>query len=213
MQAPSCHGIACARARPRWPWRKPRSAKRVPASSHPKPWHRGSLFGPGPRRPLDRNDRARYRYLLNAHRRAGRLTPSGQLVGTALLRRVGEDGQCDPAQATLATDAGCGERTVRRALAALRGIGLLRWQTRLVRNGWRAEQTSNAYELVPSAVPIAPACGGHFGRETESLCTKRGPTRIEPMSAEVLEARAALARVAESRLKTLSRGRSSWLCP
>src|SRR5690242_638357 len=201
MQAPSCHGIARARARPRWPWRKPRSVEHVPAPSHPKPWRRGSLFGPGPRRPLDRNERARFRYLLSAHRRAGRLTPCGQLVGTALLKRVGEDGQCDPAQATLATDVGCGLRTVKRTLAVMRRLGLVCWQMRLVRVGWRAEQTSNAYVLTPGAVP--PACECHFGPETESLCTERRPTRIEPLPTAVLEARAALAVIAEKRARML----------
>jgi hypothetical protein len=34
---------------------------------HPRPWHRGSVFGDGPRRPLDREQRARIKYLLNAH--------------------------------------------------------------------------------------------------------------------------------------------------
>jgi hypothetical protein len=49
----------------------------------------------------------------------------------------------------------------------MRGLGLLRWQTRLVRAGWRAEQTSNAYELVPSiaAPAVLPRCGGQTVRE------------------------------------------------
>jgi len=41
---------------------------------HPKPWHRGSVFGDGYRCPLDREKRARFRYLLNAWHRGGRLT-------------------------------------------------------------------------------------------------------------------------------------------
>lgn len=51
----------------------------------------------------------------------------------SLVRRLGADGRCDPAQATLAADAGCGERTVRRALAALQELRLLAWEQRLVR--------------------------------------------------------------------------------
>src|SRR5689334_51143 len=148
-------------------------------SSHPRPWRRGSLFGPGPRRPLTRDERARFRYLLRAHTRAGRLSPRGEWVGNALLKRLGEDGQCDPAHVTLAEDAGCGERTVRRALTIMRGLGLLRWQTRLVRAGWRAEQVSNQYVLAP--VSTLPACGGHGGRQTMNLCTKEVHTRIDPL--------------------------------
>lgn len=170
--------------------------------AHPRPWHRGSLFGAGPRRPLDRNQRARFRYLLDAHRRGGRLTPNAMLVGAALLRRLGEDGRCDPAHATLASDAGCGERTVRRALAVMRGLGLVFWQMRLVRAGWRAEQTSNAYGLLVdhqaaardrqaalSIIREAQRCAGQRVRETESLCT--------------IEARAALAAIAERRTRAL----------
>src|SRR3954452_22691518 len=139
-------------------------------TSHPRPWRRGSVFGDGRRVPLDRERRARFRFLLSAHRRARRLTPTAELVGTALLKRLGADGQCDPSHATLAADTGCSARTVGRATAAMRNLGLLRWDQRLVRNQWRAEQTSNAYELVPAAVSAMvlpmPRCGGQNGRET-----------------------------------------------
>ena len=68
---------------------------------------------------------------------------------------------------------GCCDRTVRRATAAMRGLGLLRWQTRLVRVGWRAEQTSNAYELVPTlaAPPVLPRarCGGQKVRASRDV--------------------------------------------
>jgi hypothetical protein len=73
--------------------------------------------------------------------------------------------------ATLAGDVGCSPRTVGRATVAMRALGLLRWDQRLVRSGWRTEQTSNTYELVPTAaMPAAvlplPHCGGQNGRET-----------------------------------------------
>ena len=111
-----------------------------PNPRHPRPWHRGSVFGDGHRRPLDREQRARFRFLLNMHHRFGRLTRAARDVGEALVRRLGADGRCDPTHATLASDAACDARTVRRATAALRDLGMLRWQTRLVRAGWRAEQ-------------------------------------------------------------------------
>src|SRR5215217_5437094 len=140
-------------------------------SAHPCPWRRGSVFGDGRRVPLDRERRARIRFLLTAHRRARQLTPTAELVGTALLKRLGADGQCDPSHATLAADVGCSARTVGRATATMRDLGLLRWDQRLVRSGWRAEQTSNAYELVPATTVPAmvlpvPRCGGQNGRET-----------------------------------------------
>jgi helix-turn-helix protein len=167
-------------------------------SNHPRPWHRGSLFGVGPRRPLDRNERARFRYLLDAHRRNRRLTPTGQLIGNALLKRVGEDGQCDPSQETLAEDVGCCARTVRRALVRIRELGLVYWQMRLVRVGWRAVQTSNAYELNPSAE--APACGGQNGRETRFIRFSRPPDWSWSGIGDAAADRAALKAIAERRL-------------
>jgi len=169
---------------------------------HPRPWHRGSIFGDGPRAPLDRERRARFRFLLSAHHRAGRITRAARDVGEALVTRLGTDGRCDPAHATLAEDAGCCDRTVRRATATMRDLGLVRWTTRLVRADWRAEQTSNAYELMPSAAAPVPRCGGQSVRETLkvdiSYCR-------QPSAAEVAAAQAALAQrraAVEARLLT-----------
>ena len=172
---------------------------------HPRPWHRGSLFGAGPRRPLDREQRARFRFLLGAHARANRLPSKQEKVGMALLRRLGVDGQCDPSQDTLAQDSGTSCRTVRRATATLRELGLLRWRNRLVRAGWRAAQTSNAYELVPRAENPAAACGGQSGRQThkEALILPVLLAASSQNAMDATEARAALARrraVIEGRL-------------
>jgi hypothetical protein len=79
----------------------------MPNPHHPKPWHCGSVFGEGQRRPLDREQHARFRFLLRIHHQAGKLTRAAGDVGEALLRRLGIDGRCDPAHATLAADAGC----------------------------------------------------------------------------------------------------------
>jgi len=158
------------------------------------------VFGDGPRRPLDREQRARFRYLLEMHYRAGRVPAKQHRVGEALLKRLGIDGRCDPTQATLASDAGCKPRTVRRAITTLRGLGLLRWQTRLVRAGWRAEQTSNAYELAPTlaAPPVLPhaRCGGQSGRETPRELIRPVPL---PSPAERQAALEALARIRAAR--------------
>jgi len=169
---------------------------------HPKPWHRGSEYGPGPRRPLDREQRARFRFLLNMHHRVGRLTRAARDVGEALVRRLGADGRCDPTHATLASDAACDARTVRRATASLRDLGLLAWRTRLVRSGWRAEQTSNAYELLtaiaaPHEMPRTARCGGQPGRETRREAI---PSVLPlPSPAERQAAQEALARVRAAR--------------
>lgn len=177
------------------------------AHRHPHPWHAGSLFGAGPRRPLDRNARRLWLAIADNARRAGHLTALHLETARALLRRLSVDGQLDPAHATIARDAGCSERTVRRALAALADLGLLRWQRRLVRTGWRAEQTSNAYEiLIPDRPPTAPTprptCGGQAGRET----LKDYLPLVD--ASEVRAAKQALERIAKER-RALLMGRRS----
>ncbi|MFL5286241.1 MAG: hypothetical protein ACJ8AW_36010 [Rhodopila sp.] len=143
--------------------------------AHPRPWRRDSIFGDGPRQPLNRDDRARFKYLLNAHHRAGRITRACRDIGLALLKRLGTTGRCDPSHATLAADAGCKtSKTAERATAALKALGLLTWVRRLVRTsatGWRAEQTSNQYCLLPSLASLnAPRrCDRQKVAETNSF--------------------------------------------
>lgn len=179
-------------------------------TAHPHPYHAGSLFGDGPRRALDREQRARFRFLLTAHRRARRLTPLTETVGNALVRRLSTDGQCDPSHATVAADVGCCERTVRRALQALKALGLVIWQRRIIRAGWRVAQTSNAYLLALTAnverAPVQPkSCGGHFGRET----LKTAISTVQLASpAEVIAAQKALAERRQAIEERLARQRN-----
>jgi hypothetical protein len=143
-----------------------------PNPRHPKPWHRGSSFGPGRRVPLCRERRARYSFLLHAHHKARRLTRAGRDIGLALLRRLGADGRCDPTHETLAGDVECCERTVATATATLRALNLLTWENRLKREGWRALQDSNAYQLLTPAENPPPAIG----------CKSRGATLSDRFS-------------------------------
>jgi hypothetical protein len=175
----------------------------------PNAYHRGSVFA-GQRRPLDREQRSRIRYLLNAHHRAGRLTRATRDVGEALIRRLGVDGQLDPERATIADDATCCVRTVARALDSLRRVGVLSWQRRIIRAGQRAAQTSSAYVLRPEAsnpTPARPrASEGHRGPQIHKEGISYMP---KPSPAEVAAAREALDRrrqVTEARL--LGNGRS-----
>jgi hypothetical protein len=165
-------------------------------SPHPRPWHRDSVFGDGPRRPLDREQRARFRFLLNAHRRARRLTPTIELVGNALVRRLGTDGQCDPAHDTIANDVGCCAKTVRRALATLRTLGMLMWQRRIVRTGPCVDQISNAYVLF---TPHGNPSGGQSVRQT----LKESFIPMEPLDLTRQEALKGLAVIAAGRMRAL----------
>jgi hypothetical protein len=82
----------------------------------------------------------------------------------------------------------------------MKALGLLLWQRRLVRAGWRVEQTSNAYMLAPVDVPNPPEirsvrCGGHFGRETRlesSLLAPASPADVAAAQAALSQRRAAI---------------------
>ena len=162
---------------------------------HPHPWHRGGVYGAGPRVPLCRERRAVWKARLNLFRRARRITPLFEDIGLALLRRLGTDGRLDPSHRTLAEDVGCDERSVRRALEAFKACGLAIWVNRLVRTGWRALQTSNAYALTIGEPPVFSALctAGQFARQTVKKEILPVPT------ASVAEVRAAQAALAERR--------------
>jgi IclR helix-turn-helix domain len=139
-------------------------------------FHKGSVFGTGPRVALCREQRAQWRARLLLARRPGGLTIGAQAVGLALLRLLGEGGQLDPEVATIADLARVSRSTALRALAQLKALGFLTWARRLVRSGWRVEQTSNAYVL---AVPSE----SHFGTEVRVIDKDRkarGLTRVSP---------------------------------
>jgi len=191
-------GYHCARVSPS-----------TPNPHHPRPWHRGSLFGDGPRRPFSADERRAWLERAELERRAGRMTSLYVDVARVLLKRLSVDGRCDPSHVTLAADAACGERTVRRALAALEEAGLLTWEQRLVRRPWpaggagatRAEQTSNAYvfclPMGPIAAPVPrsvqlrmpmPHCGGQDGRETPLKIIPSGIPMLSETERRELEA-------------------------
>jgi DNA-binding transcriptional MocR family regulator len=82
-----------------------------------------------------------------------------------------------PSHQTLADRAGCCVRTVQRALAAARELGLVEWAERRVRAGWRWLRTSNVYRLL---VPDAPAVTtGLRGRGGDSQLKKMAPQAVD----------------------------------
>jgi hypothetical protein len=91
---------------------------------------------------------------------------------------------------------------------------------RLVRDGWRTAQTSNAYLLVPAGAGTlptipAPRCGGQSGRETLQVdISAVQQVVLEVSERERMGAGAALARVAAQRqaviqARLLNRGSGS----
>lgn len=174
-------------------------------TSHPRPWHRGSTFGAGPRRMLDREQLARYKFLVRQHRQARRITPAYADVAEALVRRIGVDGRCDPSIATLADDALVSVRTAGRALVALRGVGLIGWGRRIIRvaaTGWQVRQVSSAYWVTPGNAGdfVAPVSKGQSVRQTRSIEIFSVPTASPTEIAAARRALAARRSVVEARL-------------
>jgi DNA-binding transcriptional MocR family regulator len=122
---------------------------------------------------MDQDRRAVWHARIELHRRAGNLTDGMAYVARALLKRLGQDGQCDPSHETLAADSGESVSTVKRALRALLALGMVSWVRRLVRAGWRCAQTSNQYLLSLGKAPeIRGAdCDAQNERETPN-CNK-----------------------------------------
>jgi len=126
-------------------------------STHPRPWHRGSIFGDGHRVPMDRERRAVWKARVEIHRKAGRITDGHSYVALALMKRLGTDGRCDPSHETLSGDSGESVDTVKKALKALYGLGMVDWLRRLIREGTRVWQTSNSYLLALRNPAVLPA--------------------------------------------------------
>ena len=79
-----------------------------------------------------------------------------------------------PSHATLAARARCSERTVRRALAIGRKLGLVSWVSRWIPSAWRALRASNHYVLHGFSI------AGHGVRGVESQKQERGIEASRP---------------------------------
>lgn len=121
------------------------------------------------------------------------------------MRLLGPDGRLDPSHAFLAKLAAVSEDTVQRALDRLRGLGLLFWQRRLVRDettGWRCEQTSNAYALTPTTT--VSACDPQLAGAVEISLRKKEACKQTPTASAVqMAAQSALAAIAARRIGQL----------
>jgi hypothetical protein len=121
----------------------------------PKRWHHDSIYGDGPRRPLNREERAQWRGRITWLHALGQITRGTRDIGLVLADFLGADGRLDPSHDAIARRAHACPRTVRTALACLSRLGAVSWVRRLVRCGDRVAQTSNAYLLL-----IGPALSG-----------------------------------------------------
>ena len=149
-------------------------------------FHKDSIFGFGPRVPLDREHRAQFRAKLKLQRRPGRLTIAAAEVGRVLVDMLGADGRLDPSYETIATLACVCKDTAVEAVKQLRAFGFLDWTRRLIRGretGGRTQQSSNAYVL------RVPACDTEFPAGVPgSLFKRRKPEGAGGWEAQVAAA-------------------------
>lgn len=123
-------------------------------------WRKSSVFGTGARAPLCREKRAVWKARIRLLIQAKKLTHATVRIAEAMLGMLGNDGRLDPSKQHIADVTGTDRSTVTRALDLLRSFRLITWERRITRNGWRVEQTSNAYCLT---------CEAHFAQEVSQL--------------------------------------------
>jgi hypothetical protein len=83
---------------------------------------------------------------------AGDLTRVGRDVLLTLASFRGPGGVAWPAHSTLAARCKCSVRTVQKALASAKALGLLCWAGRWTKVGWRMVRASNCYRFVTEKV-------------------------------------------------------------
>ncbi len=158
--------------------------------------NRPKVFGDGPRRPMDRNAKARLMVFArslkakrsgDAGRHYGELTAKTVDVLEALLFEFhnARTGQCNPSYQRIAEKARCARSTAQAAMSALEQAGLLTWVNRIERRSApaayrgsgpivRVFRTSNAYRFVD---PLQRASG--YGSSTDF---RSGTTNQESLS-------------------------------
>ena len=157
---------------------------------HRRRHHPDAVFACRPVQPLSADARGVLRSRLLLLRRSRHLTPMMHDMALTLLRCVGPDGRCDPSHGTIARLNGDGsERTAERTTAALRRLGLLSAEHRVVRvaaSPWRTKPTSNAYAWIASRSwrppPVSPRRTGRQsgGGVLESKTPLRFPAAARP---------------------------------
>jgi hypothetical protein len=147
-------------------------------------WHHDSIFGDGPRVPLDREQRARWKGRIVWLFHLGRVTRACRDVGLAMADFLGADGRLDPSHEAIARRAHAAPRTVRTALACLSRLGVLSWVRRLVRVGDCVAQISNAYVLLIGQVLSGGNCCPRSGKKVSVRCYEQDATALAKLMAE-----------------------------
>lgn len=127
---------------------------------HAPRFHKECVLNGGRRLRRARRQITRWEDAVSHHRRRGHLTEAQLKV---MLELPGwfnrESGQCDPSHETIAARADVCVKTVQRALAAAKRLGLIGWDQRAIRLPGETIQITNQYVLFPGMASdaVAPA--------------------------------------------------------
>lgn len=113
-----------------------------------------------------------------AEYKSGNLTRAYRDVLITLHTYRGPGGTAWPSHQTLAERANAGVRTVQRALAMARCLGLVDWRERRRRSGWRWLRTSNLYGFAIPVGPVQPSARPAFPKHSTTRQTGGGGERI-----------------------------------
>jgi hypothetical protein len=133
--------------------------------------------------------------------RGGELTRAFRDVLLCLPKFRGRGGLIFPSHEAIGRRAECCAKTVGRALAVAKELGLLNWIQRRKRAVWGTEQTSNLYLLATENPGKQP------DRQTYGLASQRDSFFLT-VAPDSVQARASLAQVVADRSKKIAR---EWL--
>jgi hypothetical protein len=169
----------------------------IPAGHGPaNRFHKECVFGPG--RPEKRTKRqvATYAEAIKRHTARGNLTVCWAFVLYALPSWFNwKDGRCDPSHETIADQVDLSVKTVQRAFAMAKRLGLIGWDQRKVETkGGEICQVTNQYRILPGlaeptdAPKVAPP-----SRERPSIRIKESESGCSDSTNPIEKALAALA--------------------
>lgn len=167
------------------------------------PWY-GPSFSPcrADFQRLDRERRARWRWLVGQARRNRRLSFGAAAVGQVLHDMHGQDGRIFPTHQAIAEKAGLSVRAVRYALRALEALGLLEWTRRAIGRGRQRRQTSSAFRLMLAgldAIARLPVIGRIARVSRGCKCCSQKPSRLNSSSETAANVARQMAYLAEWR--------------
>jgi helix-turn-helix protein len=160
-------------------------------------FHKECVFGPGRRERRSKRQAATYAEAIKRHTARGKLTVCWAFVLYALPSWFNwKDGRCDPSHETIADKVDLSVKTVQRALAMAKRLGLIGWDQRKVETkGDGTCQVTNQYRILPGlAEPTEAPKVDQPSRERRSIRLKDSESGYSDSPGPLERALAGLAR-------------------